>query len=710
MKRILFVILILLILSPENSIAEGIDASLLSETIANNIQDICPYKDDIAVLETQGIFCWSPGSGEYFPLQEHNAVSFQYCRLISSGDKLFFLDAQTGILYHVTDGQAIQFFQIAEDMFFYQDQDEQIAKQVVSCIGGDSILYVLLNSFTYEQGDVYELYALDINTCTIEKIEALGIQSLWEEKNGQLLVGRVSDGILHPALFNPQANEYEYIWSEIDVAGKTGFSWDTTSNTLYYTADSGKVYAHTGNESDVICAYLPFKFQYSSDKGWLFNQNTYAYMSHGSIFLREIKAGGSEIKTLTIMGMPDERLVMEFAAQHPEIAVNLQDQTDDMQALQRTLVLSDSSVDLFLVASDGLYSDVKRKGYAAALNSSDELMRRVSAFYPWVREVLMDEGKLIALPSSVSIDCWTVNQTQWSAMDIGQLPQTMEQLFQLVNQWQEDYAEDYPDRCLFQCLDGIEGVIQDLVRQYLLSYETWEEPVSFDREDFRAAVANALKYKDAFVSEGEQVALLMNYPQYFGTGYNDSDLVASMLPVRLTENSPCVVRGTMELWILNPASAHPEEALLFLEFCMAHLESKMLYYLDASCTHPLRPKNYDQNVELLQQEIVSIQEQIVKADVGVSQQDLQDNLERLEKRLQNLQETSWEISNEDIAIYQQIAPYVVIPLRTIYPKNASTENDAFDLIIGRFVAGQITLDQFIQLMDEKAQMIFWENQ
>lgn len=71
---------------------------------------------------------------------------------------------------------------------------------------------------------------------------------------------------------------------------------------------------------------------------------------------------------------------------------------------------------------------------------------------------------------------------------------------------------------------------------------------------------------------------------------------------------------------------------------------------------------------------------------------------------------SWIISAEDLAIYQQIAPYVRIPLSTIYPDDVSASAAAIDEIIARYASGQISIDNFVNIMDEKARMIFEEGQ
>ena len=232
--------------------------------------------------------------------------------------------------------------------------------------------------------------------------------------------------------------------------------------------------------------------------------------------------------------------------------------------------------------------------------------------------------------------------------------------------------------------------------------------MTFDQADFRTVMEAALGYEDVFSSEGDQIPLLMSYSQYFGMGYNDSDLVASTLPPRLTESSPWAVRASMDLWVVNPASAQQEEAMLFLEFCMDHMDTQLRYRIDTSCTQPVRSSYYEESRDDIQQEMERVQETINATRDNASLRDLQAELEQLNQRLQNLEENSWEISKEDVAIYQQIAPYVKVPLDTIYPEGDNAATAAIDQIISRYASRQLSLDDFIRMMDEKARMIYLE--
>ena len=702
--------LMCLMMFPDMGQAEVQDVSFLSSGSTGVIQDICSYGEGLAMLSAKGVFLLNPETGEAEKTLAYNSTSMEDSDLVCVGGQLYAVKKQTGEIFALQDEPTF-FMNLPEDVFAYGEQGETQTKNLYGALGTDADIFLLYNSFTFESGDTYEVYRLNVASQQIEQLEIPGVRSLWSIYNGTLLISQYSesDDSVHPAVYDFITQSVTKVWEDIDVTDKYGLCLDATNDVLYYTVDSGKVYAISDKYHAHICSYLSLTNLFSTDKAYLL-QGSYAYLNDGNLLIRTIQTEDADRTVLTIKGTADPQLVLEFSAAYPQIAINIVERTDDMEDLQNSLILSDESIDLYLVTSDGLFSQVKAKGYTTTLNESSILMEQVSRFYSWAQDVLMDGGNLIAVPASIELNYWTMNQTQWKALNLGDFPETMEELFNLISIWQEKEAEGHEDLCLFACLDGLEGVLKDLVRYYLLLNENENSAISFDREDFRNLMETAMQYEDVFQSEGEQNPLLMNYAQYFGVGYNDSDVVISVCPPKLTSESSKAVRGTMDLWIVNPVSNNKKEAMLFLEFWVTNMDTDLRYRIDESCTQPVRSANYEEYRQTLEAEIEAIQQELEKAMDESGCQELQDQLETKNERLSALEQNSWIISAEDLAIYQQIAPYIRIPLSTIYPDDASASAAAIDEIIERYASGQISIDNFVNIMDEKARMIFEEGQ
>lgn len=411
----------------------------------------------------------------------------------------------------------------------------------------------------------------------------------------------------------------------------------------------------------------------------------------------------SQPVTLKILGGISESIVSAYQAENPNVCIVFDTRKDSFLGLQEALI-TDDGIDLFLARSDGIYTQVVEKGYAADLSNADDLVQRISALYPWARNLLLQNGRLYAIPVGITCDYWTINRTKWQELGFGDYPRTCDELFRVAEAWEENYAGDYIGYNLFECPDGMPGMLRTMIRQYLLAHEDWSAPVDFDTEEFRTAVQSVLDHPSIFNYDGERLTLIMSYPQYLGTGYNDDDLVESFLPPALTEQ---VVNASIELLIMNPTSVHQEEAAKFMAFYLENLDPLTAYLLDAFRTEPLRPQNYETARKDLTGQIDTLNSQVTLSDDAEAKK--AEELQALQQRLARL-DSSWRFSQEDIEIYQTIAAKVVVPTRTIYPMDSDVFSAIFDELTEQLAASSMSVDLFIRLLNEKTRIIFAEMQ
>lgn len=185
---------------------------------------------------------------------------------------------------------------------------------------------------------------------------------------------------------------------------------------------------------------------------------------------------------------------------------------------------------------------------------------------------------------------FTVNETQWQAFGFGEYPSTIQELLVLMILWDAEYAEEYPNFTLFQTDFGFRGMIAFVVHQYLLENEIEGQMISFESAELRQLLTTLLDHRDLFSAQtGDRTPLIMPYAQYYGSGGNDSDTVISIMPPSVSQDSPAVVFATLELFVLNPRSQHPQEAIEFLEYYAEHMEITLQYSLSPEGNVPLRP-------------------------------------------------------------------------------------------------------------------------
>lgn len=716
MKRMLICSLMVLLLAlPIGGRCESKNYYLLDSTEAGRIYDVCSWGDELVLLGSTGVWLYQPLTGEMTALLKYSTdlmatpITTDYRSLdhiFSQDGVLYVFDSYTPAFYRIDDHTAVPCFEDVTKIFAFDDQGETICKNFVSGIAGEDGLYLLLNSFTFSDGDVYELYHLDAATGKINDLGKQPVDTLYSVVNGKLLAGKTTEDGLKLYLYETATNTLAVLNDQVYSREAVGFLWDEVADILYYTADAGKVYAEAADGQTNIIAYLPYQTLYSSARVFLWN-HSYVYLQDSMLNIRTLDGGLDALVTLKILGTVSDSIIQKYMAENPQVNIVLDPRESSFLGLQEALLSGDDSIDLFLVESDGIYAEVVNKGYAASLSGSEYLNQRVSSFYPWAKELLIRDGELYAIPVTVSSNYWTINRTKWKELELGEYPKTYEELFSIAEMWQENYAEEYQGYCLFECIDGMSGMLRTIVRQYLLAHEKWYAPVNFDTEEFRKAIQSVMDHPTVFTFDGESMALIMSYPQYLGTGYNDEDVVESFLPPALTENAARVVSGSMELLVMNPSTSHRNEVMKFLEFYMVHLDAMTTYKLDASCTEPLRPEGYEAIMQSLTEQINATTAKLESVTDPTLRAELTETLDTLQRRCDR-QAFNWRFSEEDIAIYREIADKIVMPTQTIYPVGSSINTAAFDMVIDQYAAGSMSLNQFIRMLNEKAEIIFQE--
>lgn len=718
MKRLIaYMLMLALLIAPISGLGESYNYILLNNSDAGNILDVCPWEDGLLLLGSTGVWYHQPKTGEMTALLNYsrdlmmNPVPVNrnnLTRIFTQNDKVYVFDPYTPAFYQVVDYTAIPCLESAADIYSYEDQGETLRKSYVSSVVVNDRLYLLLNSFTFDAGSINELYCLNAETDEITYLGQYDIDTLYSAAEGKLLAGKASaDGQgTRIFLIDPVQKTMIALNERLYRDDAVGFALDSAADTLYYAADNGKVFVEKAGQQAKILAYLPFNYLWPSTNVFLWN-NSYVYLQSSTLNIRQLDGNPDELITLRILGSVSDNILQQYMAENPNVSIVIDPRESSFLGLQEALVSGDDSIDMFLVTTDGIYTEVVEKGYAAPLSGSAYLKNRVDQFYPWAQDILRQNGTLYAIPVSFTSDYWTINRTKWNELGLGSYPQTYEELFTVASTWTEEYAEDYPDYYVFECPDEMPGMIRTMIRQYLLEHEDWTAPVNFNTPEFRAAMQSVMDHPDVFTYDGERMALIMCYPQYLGTGYNDEDLVESFLPPALSADSDQVVGGRMELLVMNPSSSQKEEVLRFMEFYMAHLDPQITYSLDASCTDPLRPNNYESNMANLSAEIQGIEAQIDATTDPTARAELVEKLEVLQRRYARL-ESNWRFSAEDIEIYQGIADKTVISTKTIYPAGGGSNTESIDTVIAQFAAGSMSLDQFIRTLNERAKIMFLE--
>lgn len=732
MKKAVYVMLcvFLLFMMPNISYGEIPNSTILADTQAGFIQGACEIDGSAYVLSNLGVFRWNYISEELDPILDlslyqknglspvkpestielklwENGIGY----IFALNGQLFGLHPYSGQVFQIGQQKATPCAAIPQEQFFYTDQDLVQPKEIISCLASDDTLYLVLESFTYEAGEVRELYAWDLQSPEMTPLNAPDIGAAFPGDDGMLVARVTKEDSSASTIWLYDVSNQSYtkqLWDEAVEPGN-GYVWNAATNTLYFTGNNGKVKEVLSGEKTQTKAYLPLNFSSSMDFAYLSHQGGYVYVSSGSLFNRDISQKGEQKQTsVRVMGLLDPTVAVAFSAAHPDISLILEQDSTDFDSIQKSMVSGETAVDLYILNTGRSYQDVRDKGYAAPLSGSVYLADLAKQFYPCVQDVLYLDHELVAFPVSILPNAWTLNETKWNEFGLGDVPDTWEELFSAAEVWKTAYADEHPDYTMLQCDFGLKGIISTIVKQYLLQHETVDVPVDFDDVEFRKAVELAWAHQEYLENNSELNPLIMTYYQYYGIGYNDSDRVKTIAPPALAEGKPRMTMATMDVFILNPLSQEKDAAIQFLEFYAEHMDNVTKYSLTETLNTPLRPATFKTEQAAALEKIAYLEELLETVDDS-EKADISALIDLEKKRYQLREIESWDISDESIGIYKSIAQNMVVPLRSIYSdNNESTKDQVIDQVISRFADGQLTVDQFIEELNDKAWMIFQE--
>lgn len=147
------------------------------------------------------------------------------------------------------------------------------------------------------------------------------------------------------------------------------------------------------------------------------------------------------------------------------------------------------------------FDNLLEKGYCADLSSSQKLMDYVNSLYPALRDEVMKDGKLYAIP--VTLYGSTLSYMPSNLEEIGlteeDMPTTFVELCEFITRWNNEWIDDENKTNVmpFCTTMSNRSVVFDLMlKAYLDYYDAKGEPLTFDTPEFNAMLT-ALDSMDA---------------------------------------------------------------------------------------------------------------------------------------------------------------------------------------------------------------------
>ena len=320
---------------------------------------------------------------------------------------------------------------------------------------------------------------------------------------------------------------------------------------------------------------------------------------------------------------------------------------------------------------DALYD----KGYLVPLED-EELKAWAARVYPGMAEAFIRDGDLVAIPVEIDIEGMTYNPRVTQALGISELPTTMREFFHLLAQLSHSDLGDY------FVLDPYEPNLKKTMLYWFLgkalfaSQQLEDTRGFFNTPEMRATLEEFEQINfDAFPQGWEDgddytkdvlfSSNILNCDWYYWyQGVYHSDAI--VMPLSVQPGQPGFLYASMYVAIINPHTRHPQAARLLLKALWADLPETMQANLLADWDTPILDENQEEG-----------------------------------------KPPKYLVSPEDLAVYQSYAPLVRID------HDDGLGFDGEDLLVdlaSRYLAGNLTAEEFLDTLDERWSMMLLEKQ
>ncbi len=495
--------------------------------------------------------------------------------------------------------------------------------------------------------------------------------------------------------------------------------------TIYF-AVPGRIYRIADGKTVELAAYQPIESLYSARMALAGKQIALLDGTNGGVYLRTPDPALLPEITLTIGGSGVSTSAhAKAAAAMEEIPVFFSDAyLESAQQVGQLLSSGEEQIDL-LGLSSGMI-DMERmigKGYCLDLSGSETLTRYAERLYPFLRDYVTQDGRLYAIPVRLNNSILRANVPAMEALGYT-APETYAELAAMMN----DFARDGNDAAWEKyTLFGEEGSAKQTLLLHLLGqYEAYarsrSEALSL-RDPALLAALNAvdslrtenveISPENAWLADGSESEELMALweKERLLLPYEAFDLYeercqAEPLLLRLDEAGGRILPVEVEVLAVNPRSKHPEAAIMYLENLVQSFNGEFL----ASCTvdaGPVENPSYRMILSGYDEDLQRIARQLEQA-AEIDRPELQQTYDSLaEARRYAVENERYSVTQEGIERYREMTP----AMRASYPSilSAGSEGESFYSLCGRYLDGQIGLEQFISEGEGKLRLMQMEN-
>lgn len=662
---------------------------------------------------------------------------------LAGGDRLVSLNQWNGKLFEVKaqDGKiAYEDLATLQDAELLVRQDGEytyLASVMTTCTVGDG-LYVLTQEWDDEGWSSNKLYAISLTDGSAKISAQEHVTQVLPYQDGKLLLTVFDDRNgwdeetgerLKPALYtwDPQSDTVESL-GELPSSNANNLAWDAQGQRLVYF-DNCRVMGWTPGGEPKQLTYLPSS--YVENMAVLGKTVAVSGFNGSGVMLRTLRDDFSTDVSLNLYGGYMDNGVMAFTVKNPTVPVySLDEYYTTNEALAQAMVSGESTLDVLeMNLSYSNFLTLKAKGYCADLSGYPELVKAVENMLPLVKDAVMQDGKLMAIPLSLYGWGYSVNTDVMEELGLTEedIPDNYVDLCRFITTWNDEYIEEYPNY-LPMDLDGSEADIKSrlfnsMLTDYLYYCQAQGGEVKFDTPMFREMmqaldemrcdeIADMLSSGDEddywsrefLMQSGYQT--VGDFSMYGGdSGYNSQQAVF----MRLTPESERAIGVTLTVMFINPRCKNMDYAVQLLQCELEAMDTQSRYTMDATASEAVEDPNFEENVANWKKTLETVKQEREKADEA-DKRDYDDSIAYLQEMIDHQEQYRYIISEDMLKYYhEQVMPYLYVQQPTFLDASSDSQSTELQTLMSRYTDGQISLEQFIRDADKKLRMMQMED-
>ncbi|MDD2648935.1 MAG: ABC transporter substrate-binding protein [Eubacteriales bacterium] len=593
----------------------------------------------------------------------------------------------------------------------------------------------VVSSFDIESGDLVKTYDLE-NIRSIFPYDEETMFALQMDYNQEVKEGE----IIAPTLMTVNLESGETAEIGKMPADNLGYFVYDDSTDLIYCVGGGIVYGISPKDASATKVnYVSGAYGNNSALGVMLGKDYAIYSSvsnYANLFIRSTDPSQMPESALSISGGWADDPSIKAAKAIGNVPLLFPDAYySTAEEVVQSMTGSQNVIDIYMLSTgySGL-SALIDKGYAYDMSANSDITSFISGLYPIYRDYLMRDGKVVGVPTSsytgnVQAFSYNAEALEAAGLTAADLPTTWEGLFDFIINWCDNLADEHPEYSPIVETYTEREVTNKLISAYVDYYQSHNMVLDFDTELFRTLIQKKeiayqklvnkglnyeINWEEIYSGNGDgeypsarftpiilmsQASLLQIYADYYTATNSVTPFDISMV----SGEAPSYPMN-LNVMVVNPASPNKELAAKFLAEYVKNIIAENLYTLTPENNVPVENPYFEQNRKWYVDYIAQLQEQLKTAS-DEDKEWIQQDLDYFTDYLANdFEKSRYQISAESIERYQSDMKKAYIAEQSIV-----YTSDDFYAFMDQYSNKQITLDEFIQKINQKVKMSLMED-